>query len=299
VDGPGTSDAGWGPKGFTSPTCKVDLRVGGSYLYCMRSPDGKDFWGTGVYHEIVPPERIVYTDSFADENGRVVPATHYGMNADIPREMLVTVTFEEQDGKTKLTLRHAGIPAGPDREGAKQGWGESFDKLAEYVAASRPSSQGIPRMTLATASDREIVMERVFAAPREHVFQAYTDPKAIPRWWGPRGTQTIVDRLEVRPGGAWRFVQRMPDGSETGFHGVIREIVAPQRIVQTFEWEGMPGHVVVDTVMFEGRPDGTTKVIVRSRFDTKEDRDGMLQSGMEAGARESYDRLEELLLKGV
>jgi len=124
----------WGPKGFTTPFCKIDLRVGGTFLYCMRSPEGKDYWGTGVYREIVPRERIVCTDSFADEKGNVVPATHYGMNSDMPLEMLVTVTFEEHEGKTKLTLRHAGIPAGADREGANQGWSESFDKLAEYLA---------------------------------------------------------------------------------------------------------------------------------------------------------------------
>ena len=105
----------WGPKGFTAPFCKIDFRVGGVYLYCMRSPEGKDYWNTGVYREIVPLERIVCTDSFADEKGNVVPATHYGMSADLPLELLVTVTFEEHEGKTKLTLRHVGIPAGADR----------------------------------------------------------------------------------------------------------------------------------------------------------------------------------------
>ena len=126
----------WGPKGFTTPFCKIDLRVGGASLYCMRSSDGQDYWSTGVYREIVKPERIVYTDSFADERGNVVPATHYGMSADYPLEMLVTVTFEEHEAKTKLTLTHVGIPAGADRDGARQGWNESFDKLAEHLALS-------------------------------------------------------------------------------------------------------------------------------------------------------------------
>lgn len=126
----------WGPKEFTAPFCNIDLRVGGVSLYCMRSPDGKDYWSTGVYREIVKPERIVCTDSFADEKGNVVPATHYGMSADFPLEMLVTVTFEEHEGKTKLTLIHVGIPAGADRDGAKQAWSESFDKLADHLASS-------------------------------------------------------------------------------------------------------------------------------------------------------------------
>jgi uncharacterized protein YndB with AHSA1/START domain len=123
----------WGPKAFTSPYCKIDLRVGGKFLYCMRSPEGKDYWGTGVYREIVQLERIVYTDSFADEKGNVVPATQYGMSADTPLEMLVTVTFEEHEGKTKLTLRHVGIPAGADRDGANVGWSQSLDKLVEAL----------------------------------------------------------------------------------------------------------------------------------------------------------------------
>ena len=120
----------WGPKAFTAPSCRIDLRVGGVYLYCMRSPDGRDYWSTGVYREIEKPERIVCTDSFADEKGNVVPATYYGMSPDFPAEMLVTVTFEVQAGRTRLTLRHPGIPAGELRDQAKAGWTESLDKFA-------------------------------------------------------------------------------------------------------------------------------------------------------------------------
>lgn len=120
----------WGPEHFTSPSAKIDLREGGTYLYCMRSPDGKDYWSTGVFREIVPMERIVVTDSFADEKGNVVPGSHYGMGDDFPLEMQVTVTFEELDGKTKLTLRHAGMPAGEMGDQAGTGWNQSLDKLA-------------------------------------------------------------------------------------------------------------------------------------------------------------------------
>jgi uncharacterized protein YndB with AHSA1/START domain len=123
----------WGPKGFTTPFCQIDLRVGGTFLYCMRSPEGKDYWNTGVYREIVEPERIVCTDSFADEQGNVVPASHYGMPGDWPLEMLVTVTFEEYEGKTKMTLRHVGLPSTIEQD-ASAGWNESFDKLAEELA---------------------------------------------------------------------------------------------------------------------------------------------------------------------
>ncbi len=124
----------WGPKNFTTPYCKIDLRVGGTYLNCMRSPEGRDFWTTGVYREIVEPSLLVCTDSFADEKGNVVPASDYGMSGDWPKELLVTVTFEEQDGKTKFTLRHVGIPVGEMSELTEAGWNESFDKLAESLA---------------------------------------------------------------------------------------------------------------------------------------------------------------------
>jgi len=120
----------WGPKTFTAPECKLDFRVGGKYLACMRAPDGKDYWSTGVYREIVPLQRIVYTDNFADEKGKIVPASFYGMPGDFPDETVVTVTFEDLGGKTRMTLRHAGMPAGKMSELAEQGWNESFDKLS-------------------------------------------------------------------------------------------------------------------------------------------------------------------------
>jgi len=125
----------WGPKRFTSPAYKTDLRVGGEYLGCMRSPEGQDYWSKGVFREIVEPERLVMTDSFADPEGNTVPASYYGMSGDWPVEMLVTVTFEDVDGKTKLTLRHSGIEgmSAEDRDNMQQGWSESFDKLAEAL----------------------------------------------------------------------------------------------------------------------------------------------------------------------
>ena len=123
----------WGPEGFTSPICQLDLRVGGKYLFCMQAPDGTKYWSTGIYEEIVPHERLVYTDSFADEAGNAVPASHYGMGDDIPFAMTVTVTFEDLGGKTKMTLRHEGLPPGEMSEMTVAGWNGSFDKLAESL----------------------------------------------------------------------------------------------------------------------------------------------------------------------
>lgn len=150
--------------------------------------------------------------------------------------------------------------------------------------------------TITTPTDREIHIERVFDAPRDQVFAVFVDPELVPEWWGPRGTTAVVDEMDVRPGGSWRFVIHNSDGSETGFRGTFREVVPPERVVQTFEWEGMPGHVSIDTATFEDLGD-RTKVITTSLFHTTEERDGMLGSGMEGGLNETYARLDELLAR--
>ena len=152
----------------------------------------------------------------------------------------------------------------------------------------------IGALTLTVPSDREIVMTRVFDAPRELVFEAHSKCEHLEKWWGPRKYTLAVCEIDFRPGGAYRFVQRGPDGDEHGFRGEFREIVTPERIVWTFEYESMPGHVSVDTLTFEDLG-GRTKLTAHSLFDSVEDRDGMLQSGMEAGARETWDRLAEHL----
>ena len=279
----------WGPKNFTAPVSKIDLRVGGKYLSCMRGPDGKDYWSTGVYRELVPMERIVVTDSFADEKGNVVPASHYGMTGDFPLELLVTVTFEQLGNKTKMVLRHEGIPSGMMRELTETGWSESFDKLAEHIAANGTR-------IIAERGKQEVIITRVFDVPRNLVFRANTDRDLIPQWWGPKRFTTTIDKMDVKPGGQWRFVQRDAAGNEYAFHGVYHEVRSPERIVDTFEFEGMPGHVSLETCTLE-EIGGKTKMTGRSVYQTVEDRDGMLKSGMEEGVFETMDRLAELLTK--
>jgi uncharacterized protein YndB with AHSA1/START domain len=158
------------------------------------------------------------------------------------------------------------------------------------------TNQQTGALTVAAEGEREVVTERVFDAPRERVFQAFVDPELIPRWWGRRDDTTTVDRMDVREGGDWRFLTDGPDGANA-FRGTYRSIQPSELIEQTFEWEGLPGHVVVEIATFEDLGDGRTKVTTRSRFDTTEDRDGMLASGMEAGLGESYERLDELLAR--
>ncbi len=150
------------------------------------------------------------------------------------------------------------------------------------------------RTRLTTPTPREIVSEREFDAPVERVFAAYTDPQLIPRWWGPRRMTTSVEEMDVRVGGKWRFIARDGDGVEQAFGGVYREVTPPERIVQSFEWEGMPGHAIIETVGFE-RLGKRTRVTTTSLFHTSEERDAMLAYGMERGLSESHDRLAELL----
>ncbi|MDQ3660412.1 MAG: SRPBCC family protein [Actinomycetota bacterium] len=149
-------------------------------------------------------------------------------------------------------------------------------------------------LTITTPSDREIVMTREFHAPRDLVFEAHTSCEHMSRWWGPRKYEVVSCEIDFRPGGKWRIVHRGPDGEDYAFHGEYREIVPPERIVWTFEFEGFPGSVSVETMTLEEH-DGRTTFTATSVYSTVEERDGMLQSGMEAGAKETMERLDEYL----
>jgi uncharacterized protein YndB with AHSA1/START domain len=148
---------------------------------------------------------------------------------------------------------------------------------------------------ISTPSDREIRIERVFNAPRERVWKALTDPALVAEWWG-RGNKLVIERMEVQRGGHWRFVEHAPDGTH-GFEGRYREVTPPERVVQTFEWDGMPGHVCVETMTLTDLGDGRTRIVTVSLFHTREDRDGMLHSGMEGGLNQSYAALDGVLAR--
>lgn len=143
---------------------------------------------------------------------------------------------------------------------------------------------------------QDVVITRVFDAPREVVFQACTDPDLVPSWWGPRGVATKVDRMTPEPGGSWRFVHRDDDGNEYGFHGVYHDVVTPERIVQTFEFEGAPGYVALETLTLE-EVDGKTRYVGRAVHQSVEARDAAVQAGMEAGAKETIERLAEAVAR--
>lgn len=153
----------------------------------------------------------------------------------------------------------------------------------------------LPKIS-AQPGGREIIITTVYNAPRDMLWRAYTEPDLIKQWWGPRYLTTNIEKMEVRPGGIWRYVQKDPEGNEYGFHGVYHTLQRPELIIQTFEWEGMPDHVSLQIARFEEN-DGKTTVNAVAIFETVEDRDGMIDSGMQKGVDEGAERLSELLAR--
>ena len=144
---------------------------------------------------------------------------------------------------------------------------------------------------------QELFITREFDAPRELVFRAYTEPEIYAQWLGPNGLTTTFEVFEPVSGGKYRFIQKDQDGNEFSFHGVTHEVLAPERIIGTFEFDGLPetGHVVLETTRFEAIAGDRTRITSQSVFQSVADRDGMVQSGMEHGVVEGYERLDEIL----
>lgn len=146
---------------------------------------------------------------------------------------------------------------------------------------------------------QEMFITREFDAPRELVFRAFTDPELFVQWMGPHDFTMKLELFEPVSGGRWRFIHMDQEGNEYAFHGVHHDVTAPERIIQTFEYEGLPesGHVILETMRLEELPNGRTRFVGQSVFQSVADRDGMIQSGMEQGLNEGYEKLDALLEK--
>ncbi len=149
------------------------------------------------------------------------------------------------------------------------------------------------RAVLTTPTDRSFHITRIVNASRDRVWRAFTDPQHIAQWWG-RGNTVVIETFELEKGGHWRYVEHSDHGVH-GFEGRFREVTPMERIVRTFEYDGFPGHVGVETVELEELGDGRTKIVSTMLFHTTEERDGMMGAGMEAGMNESYAALDRLL----
>ncbi len=284
----------FGPTNATVPFCTIDLRVGGEYRLATRNPDGLEMWAKGVYREIALQERLVYTQSITDPEGTVVPISHYGFDMDWPLEIEVTVRLASAGSHTVVTVTHT-APVSDFTDMVEHGWRDGLANMAAALEADARKGNTVSKLNMTAEPGRhDIVLTRVFDAPRELVFKAYTDPVTIPQWWGSRVTTTEVDKMDVRKGGVWRFISRDQQGGEFCFNGVYHDVAGPDRLIYTFEWEGMPGHVLLQTVTLTA-VDGKTLLTESSVFQTVEDRDGMIAYGMADGAQDTFDRLEELL----
>lgn len=275
----------WGPRGFTNPVCELDVRPGGHIRIDMRGPDGTVYPMKGVFHEIVEPERLVFTSTaLEDEHGKPL------------FEILNTITFEDFNGITKLTL-HAKLVTRDVKmtpqmaaalAGMEQGWSESLYRLADELDA----------LSRAAAEEREIVITRLIDAPRALVFDAWTDPEHIGRWWGPRGFTTTTHSMDVKPGGEWRFVMHGPDGTDYKNKIVYLEVAKPERLV--YKHEGGEGDEAVkfqSSVTF-AELGGKTNVTLRMVFATAAARDFVIKKhGAIEGGKQTLERLAEHLAR--
>jgi uncharacterized protein YndB with AHSA1/START domain len=275
----------WGPRGFTNPVCEIDARVGGLIRIDMRGPDGTVYPMKGVFHEIVENERIVFT-STAHENAQGIPLI----------ENLNTVTFAEFNGMTRMTLHVRVLRFSPEiaaaLAGMEQGWSESLYRLAELA-------DEMSRSTSSASADREMVISRVFDAPREMVWNAWTDPKQVVKWWGPHGFTTTVQEMDVRPGGVWRHTMHGPDGTNYPNKSVFSEVVRHERIVFSHGGgkEGGSEANFKSTWTFEEQ-EGKTRLTVRMVFDSAQERDRVERDfGAIEGGQQTLERLAEHLVR--
>lgn len=275
------------PKGFTVPVCDGEFRVGGAWHSTMRAPDGKQHRLRGVYREIVANARLVFTHAWIGDDGK--PG----------HETLVTVTFADHGNKTRMTFHQGAFDTVAARDGHEGGWMQCFEKLETYLGGVETEDAKAPVQSLGTGNleDRQIVISRIFDAPRELVWEAWTDPEQVVKWWGPNGFTTTIEKMEVRPGGVWKHVMHGPDGAEYPNKSVFIEVVKPERIVYAHGGarKGEKGVRFRSTWTFEAIG-GKTRLTISMVFETAPDRDRVVKDyGAIEGGKQTLARLAEHL----
>jgi uncharacterized protein YndB with AHSA1/START domain len=276
----------WGPNGFTTTTSEFALEPGGRWRFVMHGPDGRDYPNFVVFDEVDAPTRLRYR--------------HTG-ESGAPLFFSSTVDFVARGEQTEITLRalfeRAGDLQRVVREfSADKGAAETLQRLASFAVALKDAQRDTAvdsDFRVEPRGETEVVLSRTFHAPRELVFEAMSRPEHIAQWWGPRGYQLTSIEMDFRVGGKWRFAQRDTQGNAHVFFGEYLEINPPGRFVQTFEYAPWAGYGSTEALTLEALPDGRTRATVVATFKVREDRDGMVDSGMEWGARQTWDRLEE------
>lgn len=265
----------WGPHEYTAPRAEMDLRPGGALHVDMRAPDGSIQAVTGTVREARAPERLVFTSRLTDEDGGVFV------------EILNTVSLADRDGRTALRLEARVLQAAPGAAGPlagmEEGWSQSLDKLASDVATR--------------ASVREMVVTRVLDAPRELVWEAWTDPAHIGGWWGPEGFTTTTTVMDVSPRGRWVHVMHGPDGTDYPNLTIYHEVVEPERLVYTNsggEGDG-PEATFRATVTFD-EMGARTRITMRAAFPSAAVREFVMKRfGAYEGAHQTLNRLARFL----
>lgn len=257
----------WGPEGFTAPVCESDPRPGGTMTVVMRDPDGTDYKMTGTYIEVVAPERLVVESKALDQAGNVlIEATN-------------TITFRDVDGKTELHVKAQAVAlvpeAAPMLGGMRAGWTQSLQCLDDVLTG---------------ALDRQMVISRLFQASREVVYAAWTDPEQLPEWYGPKGFTLTMQEMDVRVGGALRFIFHGPDGTDYPNDYVYDEVVPSERLVMTHADPRFISTVTFDDFM------GMTALTLRVVFETASERDETVEkvNAIERG-NETLDKLAQHL----
>jgi uncharacterized protein YndB with AHSA1/START domain len=260
----------WGPREFSVTVAEMDARLGGTYRFVQRAPDGSEHVFYGEFHEVVAPERLAYSQIYAP-----VP--------DHP--MQVSVAFEDVgDGHTRLVNRMR-FDTVESRDatlasGMEGGARESFERLSEHLETM----------------ERGIFFERVFDAPRELVFDVWTDPKHVAQWWGPSGFTNTVQEMDVRPGGEWRFIMHGPNGVDYPNRIVFVEVIRPERLVYDHGSEADSDSEFRGYVHFGDEGPRTTRVRMRTLFPSAAIREMVKREyHAEEGLRQSLQRLGEYL----
>jgi len=282
-----------GPRAFPAVHVEFDARVGGKWRICLRGcPPGTDtpveIWQGGVYREIVPQELLVYT--FAWEKRSEVGLADDGD----PHETIITIRFEEHQGKTTMHFHQAFFAAVEERDGHRGGWNSAFDRLEDQIGRMQGTfveSRKLDGVPL------EVNFTRVFAAPRELVWKAWTDAAILKEWWGPTNFTNPVCEIDARVGGKINIVMRGPDGQEYPMTGVFTQVKPPERLAfdsGALDEKGDQMFEITNTVNFE-TVEGGTEVMLHVSVNKYTPVAPKFLAGMDQGWNQSLVRLHVLL----
>ena len=248
----------WSPRGFTTPICTVDLRVGGNWHYAMQDGrDGAMYWSIATYEEIAPVERLRYRDAFSNEAGdRVPPETSVTVNlidaGGGKTEMRSIVVCDSKEQRDQLI-----------EMGMLAGMNETVDKLEEYLPTVK--------------TEREMIISRVFDAPPEQVFRAWVEPEQVQQWWGPEGFHCETESIDIREGGEWRFVMK---GMGMEFPNLISyERIEPYKRITYAVGDGIAAEPEFTGVATFEDLGGKTKLTMHLTLPSRESRDEKIAFG--------------------